>query len=69
MLTLLQRPAQLGRLAILKPYRSYGFGRVLVESVHDWARKQLKEEQDKLQIGLHAQVCFAFILELSAIIG
>ncbi|KAI5453802.1 hypothetical protein NCC49_005613 [Naganishia albida] len=47
---------KLGRLAILKPYRSYGFGRVLVESVHDWMRKQLTEEQNKMNIGLHAQL-------------
>lgn len=47
---------QLGRLAILPPYRKYGFGRVLVQGVHDWARSQLKGPDEKVQVVLHAQV-------------
>jgi GNAT superfamily N-acetyltransferase len=47
---------QLGRLAILPPYRKYGFGRVLVQGVHDWARSQLKGPDEKVQVVLHSQV-------------
>ncbi|KAJ9103014.1 hypothetical protein QFC20_004822 [Naganishia adeliensis] len=47
---------KLGRLAILKPYRSYGFGKVLVMSVHDWARNQLQADDDKITIALHSQI-------------
>ncbi|KAJ9125676.1 hypothetical protein QFC22_000638 [Naganishia vaughanmartiniae] len=53
---------KLGRLAILKPYRSYGFGKVLVESVHDWAKSQLKKDDEKIhaipfyeKCGYHAE--------------
>lgn len=48
--------AQLGRLAILRDYRSYGFGKVLVQGVHDWARAQLKGPDESVQVVLHAQV-------------
>lgn len=40
-------------LAILENYRSYGFGKVLMNSVHDWARSQLKAEDDEFRIALH----------------
>ena len=31
---------KLGRLAVLKPYRGYGLGKILVKAVHDWVEAE-----------------------------
>jgi hypothetical protein len=48
---------KLTRLAILLPYRKYGFGRVLVGSLHDWVRQQSKlSGAQTAEIVAHSQI-------------
>jgi GNAT superfamily N-acetyltransferase len=48
---------KLQRLAILAPYRKFGFGRVLVSALHDWALADAHAHRDAAAtVVLHSQL-------------
>jgi GNAT superfamily N-acetyltransferase len=48
---------KLQRLALLEPYRKYGFGRVLVSALHDWARADARAHGDaNVLVVCHSQL-------------
>lgn len=59
---------KLGRLAILKPYRKYGLGKVLVERLHEWVvddarvprgkphRNSTGDDSKDIEIICHSQI-------------
>lgn len=58
--------SQITRLAVLKPYRGYGLGKLLVQAVHDYVKAKEPDEMEVKvggdgkgsgrEIKLHAQV-------------
>jgi hypothetical protein len=53
---------KLSRLAVLKPYRQFKFGRVLVHGLHDWIKADAKErmpaesQEQSVKVITHSQI-------------
>ncbi len=57
---------KIGRLAILKPYRQYGFGRELMLAVHKWIETQISTRKAGRQADADEGVAMTAQAQLSA---